>query len=189
MSALMSPKPDLEVITALVRAGANANAEAVDSLTALMRAAEPEIIATLVKAGVNVNAKNSKGWTPLMWAVRSGGKLETVTALIQAILTNKKEVITALLAAGADIEAAVGKTAPDLILTVLENPVLMQVAARAPSKLKSDLIKGGGRADIVETIMPIIMASPRYMRLVRKSTLTRKSSRQQENHRRQPWKS
>ena len=211
MAALQSPKPDPEVITALVKAGADAYKEAGEGLTAIMLTANPEVIATLVKAGVNVNAKNSKGWTPLMWAVQSGGTLETITALleagtkvnetdkkgitalmfaaashrqndprvttalieagadvnakdnvgstalIQAILTNKKEVITALLAAGADIEAAVGKTSLDLISTILENPVLMQAAARDPDRLKTDLIKGGRRADIVGTIMPIVM--------------------------------
>ena len=58
-----------EVITVLLKAGAEVNASADYGETPLMRAAEkntnPEVITVLLKAGADVNAKNNGGKTAL----------------------------------------------------------------------------------------------------------------------------
>ncbi len=61
-----------EVITVLLKAGAEVNASADYGETPLMRAAEkntnPEVITVLLKAGADVNAKNNGGKTALDYA-------------------------------------------------------------------------------------------------------------------------
>ena len=44
----------------------------------------PEVITTLLRAGANLKALNKDGWTSLMAAVRNNGHLEVTIALLKA---------------------------------------------------------------------------------------------------------
>ena len=84
-----------EVITTLLQAGANVNAQDNDGATALMWAAQynesPEVITTLLQAGASIETRSKGlGQTALMWAASN---------------TTNPEVITVLLKAGADAKA------------------------------------------------------------------------------------
>jgi ankyrin repeat protein len=93
-----------EVITVLVKAGAELEARTETGKTPLMNAAmfnsSPKVITVLVKAGAELEARTKAGWTPLMFA---------------AMFNTSPEVITALLEAGADakVKNQDGKTALD----------------------------------------------------------------------------
>jgi ankyrin repeat protein len=83
---------DLELVRALIKAGANVKLKNQFGTSALTEAAiigSAPIIDVLLKAGADPNFKNSDGETPLMAAARSG----------------KVDAAKALLAAGADINA------------------------------------------------------------------------------------
>jgi len=102
-AAAYNPNP--EVITVLLKAGADIKARNKDGETALMLAAQynqnPEVITTLLRAGADLEARDSSfGWTPLMLAASSNPN---------------PEVITTLLKAGADarVKDSAGKTAFD----------------------------------------------------------------------------
>ncbi len=92
--AAMNDDNPVEVITALVRAGADPNAKAVDGLTPLHMAAgmnaNPESIHTLLDTGALLDVKGSNGLTPLHMAAR---------------LNKNPAVVAALLGAGADPNA------------------------------------------------------------------------------------
>ena len=63
--------PNPEVITMLVKAGADVNAQTRDGYTALMYAAgqrNPEVITMLLEAGADVKAWDTLSMTALMWA-------------------------------------------------------------------------------------------------------------------------
>ena len=66
---ISSGTPDL--ITALLKDGADVDARRANGATSLMSAAEfnqnPEVISVLLKAGADVKARDENGWTPLMW--------------------------------------------------------------------------------------------------------------------------
>jgi ankyrin repeat protein len=66
---------NIEVMTILLKAGADVNAKGEAGLTPLMKAVwmdtSPEVITFLFKAGADVNAKGEGGMTPLMWAAKS----------------------------------------------------------------------------------------------------------------------
>jgi len=66
---------NIEVITILLKAGADVNAKGEAGLTPLMKAVwmdtNPEVITTLYKAGADINARSENGITPLMWAAKS----------------------------------------------------------------------------------------------------------------------
>ena len=51
----------------------------------------PEVITTLLKAGADVNAKDTDGWTPLMWAAWKNQDLRVITTLLKAGADGKAE--------------------------------------------------------------------------------------------------
>lgn len=82
-----SARGDLTEVTALLKAGANVNAKAVEGLTALMVASNSghaAIVKLLLANGSDVNAATTpRGYTPLMFATENGN-LEVMRALINA---------------------------------------------------------------------------------------------------------
>lgn len=95
-----------EIITALLQAGADVNAQNIRDHTALIWAAGynenpkvTEVIKLLIQAGADVNARADNGETALMWATKNN--------------FNSAEIIATLLRAGADasIKNNDGKTA------------------------------------------------------------------------------
>lgn len=120
MVAARNNNPD--VVTALIKNGANVNAKDFgDENTALKWAAvdnpNPEVIITLIKNGIDVNTRDRHGNTALMWAAWNPNP----------------EVITVLIKNGADVNARArdGRTAlmwiarrtldPEVIIFLLEN--------------------------------------------------------------------
>jgi len=99
LAAAFNPNP--EVITILINAGADIQAQSGDGFTALMCAAannkNPEMITILINAGADIQAQSGDGFTALMCAVNN----------------QNPEGITTLLKAGADAKAKSkeGKTA------------------------------------------------------------------------------
>jgi ankyrin repeat protein len=77
---------DLELVRALIKAGANVTSKNQFGTSALTEAAtigSAPIINALVKAGADPNTKNPEGETPLMAAARSG-HLDAATVLLEA---------------------------------------------------------------------------------------------------------
>ena len=119
-------KGHLDVVRALIEAGADVNPKMIGDRTPLFLSAEEghlEVARALVEAGADVNAKQyNKGWTPLHMSAEMG-HLEVVRALIEAGAdVNAKEddggtplhrsasygeleVARALIEAGADVNA------------------------------------------------------------------------------------
>ncbi|MGA9135771.1 MAG: ankyrin repeat domain-containing protein [Candidatus Sulfotelmatobacter sp.] len=121
--------PNSEVITILLKAGAEINAQDIDGNTALMGAAgnnNPAVITTLLNVGADINVSNKMGMTALMAAawynqnpeviailLKAGADVNAeddkgMTALIYATSVNqnpKPEMITTLLKAGANVNA------------------------------------------------------------------------------------
>ena len=99
-----SRNPNPEVVTVLLRAGAEVNARTEPGFTPLMYAAmecaNPEVITVLLKAGADIHSRSVSGWTPLM---------------VAAGRSSNPEVLSVLIKAGADLTARCqkGKTAPD----------------------------------------------------------------------------
>ena len=120
---------NLDIITLLIKAGAQINVCDTFGLTPLMYAARynlnKEVIATLLKAGADVNASDKEGITPLMYAeqynknndiiytlIKAGADVnasdkEGITPLMYMARYNKNiETISALLRFGADVNAS-----------------------------------------------------------------------------------
>lgn len=95
-----------QAVQAALAGGADANARAQTSLTALMLAAgkngNPEVVRVLVQAGAEVNARDKNGWTALMLAAGMNKNPEVIRALVQAgadVNARDKNGNTALIAA------------------------------------------------------------------------------------------
>jgi len=86
--------PSVEVITTLLKAGADVNAQEYNGASALFYAAgenpNPKVVAELLRAGADLKTRNHYGMTVLMYAAK---------------VTKNPEVITILLKAGADAKA------------------------------------------------------------------------------------
>ena len=76
-----------ELVTALLKAGANIEAQDNSGDTALMGAVmynpNPEVVRTLLKANADINAQDKGGMTPLMWTAR-GSNSSVVLILLNA---------------------------------------------------------------------------------------------------------
>jgi len=81
---------DINVVNALISAGANVNAKNADGNTPLIIASrymwlKPEIVEALIKAGANLEDRDKYGYTPLMIALRKNfSKIELPIVLINA---------------------------------------------------------------------------------------------------------
>ena len=93
-----SNNANAEVVSVLIKAGADLEARDEKGGTPLMRAAgsnsNPEVVLVLLKAGAELEARDEDGWTPLMLAARYNTNPEVVSALIKA---------------GANVKATMGK--------------------------------------------------------------------------------
>ena len=122
---------DVEMVRALLRAGANANAPTRNGVTPLVLAATNANAVTmeaLLKAGANPNWSLSEGQTVLMTAARTGNPAAIRTllthgadvhakervagenALIWAAMENHADAIAALVAGGAEVNARSQRT-------------------------------------------------------------------------------
>ena len=140
-SRVVSRNSNPEVITVLLKAGAEVNTRYKKGITPLMLAAcfnsSGEVITALLKAGAELEARTDDGSTPLMFAAgtQDSSSLEVITTLLKAgaevnartddgstplmnaaRVNNNAAFITALLKAGANAKAKdeKGKTALDL---------------------------------------------------------------------------
>jgi len=107
---------DLAVVEALLAKGADVNARALAKQTPLHLAVTKEIAQLLISKGAQVEARDRWGRTPLFWAAGAG----------------RKEVVQALLAAGAQADA------PGLTDTVL-NAMMSQLRAQLPAKMQASI--------------------------------------------------
>jgi ankyrin repeat protein len=85
LAACHNPNPD--VVVALVKAGADVNAQDISGRTALMYCAKlhkSEVIRILLEAGAKVNIQAHDGWTALMSAAYSNRYPEVITVLLKA---------------------------------------------------------------------------------------------------------
>ena len=135
-----------EVITALVKAGADVNAREDElKMTPLMMAAQfntnPKVITALINAGASVNEKHDNGWTPLMWAAGFNSNPEVVTIFVKtganvnekddkgftsliwaATFNSNPDVIETLIKAGADVNAKENRGFTSLMWAAWKNP-------------------------------------------------------------------
>ena len=125
---LSAEKPNLEEITALIKAGANVNATTEYGETLLFRMVgnvnpNLEVITALLKAGAEVNATTRYGFTPLMNATYTN--------------TPNLEVITTLIKAGANVNATdkFGNTSLRLVMSSGNpNPEVIATLIKAGAK-------------------------------------------------------
>lgn len=89
---------NIEVVKALIKAGAHINAHTDTGMTALMAAiscgANPEVIAELIKSGGNVNAMDSNGETPLMhlWSSLPDNSNRNVAEIVKSLIATKANI-------------------------------------------------------------------------------------------------
>ena len=159
--------PDPEVITILLKAGADMKArDAEYGKTPLMWSAQfnknPEVTTVLLKAGADIEARSIKStqqsWTALMWAAQSTTNPEVISTLVKAGANIKTkddtgltvlmigaeynanpEVITRLIKAGADVNATDQDGLTPLIAAASKNQNPDVVAA---------LLKAGANAKV-----------------------------------------
>ena len=85
--------PDPEVITTLVNAGADVNAQDGTGLTSLHYAVvyNPEVLDALINAGADLNVRESRGETPLHFAAAFSPDPTVITTLLNAgVSVNEK---------------------------------------------------------------------------------------------------
>ena len=155
LAALFSGNP--EVITALLKGGADHNARTVEGFTPLHMAAQvnanPAIVVALLKGGADHNATSTKGATPLHVAALKNENPEVLEELLKggadhnartvegftplhmaAQVNANPAIVVALLKGGADPNATSTKGATPLHVAALknENPEVLE-----------ELLKGG----------------------------------------------
>jgi uncharacterized protein len=83
-----SVNTNLDILRALIAAGAHVDHKDYDDRTPLMLAARsnrnPEVIHTLIEQGLRIDDRDAHGWTPLMLAAGSNRNPEIIHTLIQA---------------------------------------------------------------------------------------------------------
>jgi hypothetical protein len=156
--------PSPEVISTLLKAGANIKAQDVNGDTPLMWAVEknqnPKVVSILLKAGADIESHNKYGQTPLMAAAADNQNSEVITTLLKAGADVKArntqmdwtplmaaaahnqnpEVITTLLKAGADVKARTNGGWTTLMYAAADNPnpevisTLLKAGADAKAK-------------------------------------------------------
>ena len=139
--AVRTPNPD--VVTALIKAGADVNARD-NSYNDYLKGKTPLIMAmavvstshrkevmlmltALIKAGADVNAKDNEGMTALMWAISTYH------------YSSEVEMVAALIKAGADVNAKSNDGATALILAAKKDirrviPILLESGADPKAK-------------------------------------------------------
>jgi ankyrin repeat protein len=134
--AAMEPDRNAALISALLAAGAGANAQTADGLTPLFFAAafgcSSNVVRELIRAGADVNAtgeqEGRESWTPLLYALcgprkslpvveellKNGASVDVVAGnggtplLFAAVIGDTPGYVHALLEAGADVNAVDG---------------------------------------------------------------------------------
>ena len=120
-----------EVVTLLIKAGADVNTKSEDGVTALYMAAfgneNPEVLTVLIEAGADVNAKDNNGETPLHAAAAS--------------FYENLKILTLLIQAGADVNAKDnnGETPLDLAEAAVYKPKNAEILRAAGGKSGKDL--------------------------------------------------
>jgi ankyrin repeat protein len=157
------------VLAALIEAGAVVDkAETTEGSTALMIAAEHDhaaVVVALLGAGANVNKTRVDGKTALYIAIMKGMKTDSVDA------KDRMEVITALLAAGANIDiACTMKVRTDLETTPMSMIVLAATLGNLAAVIA--LLKAGADFDKawveVDGCTPLALAAQDNLRLGRR---------------------
>lgn len=130
-----------DVVTQLLKAGADVDVQASDGFTALMLSKDTNIIVQLLKARADVNIKSPSGWTALSWAanwnyrdaveqllqvpgIDVNAAREGNTALMLAAYSNKRDIVELLLQhPNIDIEGALDAARQDDIKQLIENRI------------------------------------------------------------------
>lgn len=112
---------DLEIVSALIKAGADVNIKNKGGFTPLHYAKSSSIANALIKAGADVNAKDKDGASPLY----------------SATINNVSSVVNALIQAGADVNAKDDIGTSPLHFAVLNNS----------SSIVHSLVKAGANAN------------------------------------------
>jgi len=131
-----------EEVAEAINSGANVNARAVNSWTALMHAAlnnpNPDVLSVLIDAGADVNARDVNSWTALMHAAAGNHNPDVLSVLINAgadVNARNVDGWTALM------HAAFGSPNPD-ILSVLINAGADLWVTNSSGKTAYDYMKG-----------------------------------------------
>jgi len=132
----------LQIVQALIKAGANVNAQNDQGYTALMRTDNLLIAQILIKAGANVNAKNTED--------EAGD-----TVLIQAAAYGDHQIVKTLIKAGANVNAKnnYGETA----LVLAKNSLVVQTLIQAGAYDNTALMNAA-RSNNLEMVQMLIKA-------------------------------
>jgi len=158
----------LNIVAALLKAGADVNAENEWEATPLHFASSPETAAALLKAKAKVNAVNSGGRTPLHYAARNGfdqvvrtllgagadvniGRNIDGTPLFLAADEGHAQTVDALIEAGADVNAADNMGTTPLLVA----------SSNGHGTIVAALLEAGANADVEAVVHGIFTTALR----------------------------